>query len=288
MNSAKIVDRIFLELEEGLVRPQNLKSHHLGQASVLKAIKECSSAADLQNVTMALSWCADWWGSEAMVLSKSDMNKALSRLGAFSDAWWLYYRVGGSLNSYPELQNHAILFLALNQAERVEYMFPRLEPSHPSKRFQYPGEEWVLQYPLEFYCRCLWAYYNHDSPDEADIVQCGVYSAIFDHWESPDELAAAIYSACDYHLARTGDPKGYDIYEFNLSQWQLLPIEILALRSVREKLGLPMPEVDHPLLNTPLVKNLPRVFPEVHEELLEKVKAVVAKFHQDPTSMPQP
>jgi hypothetical protein len=49
-----------------------------------------------------------------------------------------------------------------------------------------------------------------------------------------------------------------------------------------------MPEVDHPLLNTPLVKNLPRVLPAVHEELLEKVKAVVAKFHQDPTTVSQP
>ena len=214
MESERILRRIFKEREEGVARAQNQNSHKLKVASVLKAIRECTRAADIQNVTMALSWVANWWASEALVLSKSDINKSLAKLGAFAESWWLYYRIGGSLNSYPELHNHALLFLGLNQAKRVEWMFPRLEPSHPSKRFHNPGEDWELAYPLEFYCRCLWAHYNGSKPDNSDIVQSGVYSAIFQNWESPVALAVAIYSACDYHLLRAVDSKDIDIFEF--------------------------------------------------------------------------
>ena len=51
---------------------------------------------------------------------------------------------------------------------------------------------------------------------------------------------------CDYHLANTKDSH---LVEFNTLLWQYFPIEILVLLKERQKIGLPIDGIDHPLLN---------------------------------------
>ena len=51
---------------------------------------------------------------------------------------------------------------------------------------------------------------------------------------------------CDYHLANTKDSH---LVEFNTLLWQYFPIEILVLLKERQKRGLPIDGVSHPLLN---------------------------------------
>lgn len=51
---------------------------------------------------------------------------------------------------------------------------------------------------------------------------------------------------CDYHLEKTKDSH---LVEFNTLLWQYFPIEILVLLKERQKRGLPIDGVSHPLLN---------------------------------------
>ena len=51
---------------------------------------------------------------------------------------------------------------------------------------------------------------------------------------------------CDYHLENTRDSH---LVEFNTLLWQYFPIEILVLLKERQKRGLPIDGIDHPLLN---------------------------------------
>lgn len=61
--------------------------------------------------------------------------------------------------------------------------------------------------------------------------------------------------ACDYHLAQSVDAQEHR--QFVWAPYDLFPVDILAIARVREKQGLPMPEVDHPLMQTPLAKPPP-------------------------------
>ena len=51
---------------------------------------------------------------------------------------------------------------------------------------------------------------------------------------------------CDYHLANTKDSH---LVEFNTLLWQYFPIEILVLLKERQKRGLPIDGISHPLLD---------------------------------------
>jgi hypothetical protein len=81
----------------------------------------------------------------------------------------------------------------------------------------------------------------------------GIYEAIFDSWNKPTDLAKAIHAACEHHLEGVGLKDNVGEFE----HLELVPVEVAALRAVREKEGLELPEVDHPLLQTPLA-NIPR------------------------------
>ena len=64
--------------------------------------------------------------------------------------------------------------------------------------------------------------------------------------EDVDVFRETIISMCDYHLANTKDSH---LVEFNTLLWQYFPIEILVLLKERQKRGLPIDGLSHPLLD---------------------------------------
>ena len=64
--------------------------------------------------------------------------------------------------------------------------------------------------------------------------------------EDVDVFRETIISMCDYHLANTKDSH---LVEFNTLLWQYFPIEILVLLKERQKRGLPIDGLNHPLLD---------------------------------------
>lgn len=64
--------------------------------------------------------------------------------------------------------------------------------------------------------------------------------------EDVDVFRETILSMCDYHLANTKDSH---LVDFNTLLWQYFPIEILVLLKERQKRGLPIDGLSHPLLD---------------------------------------
>jgi|GEM_PF-3087338 len=126
--------------------------------------------------------------------------------------------------------------------------------------------------PFMFKLYCLWVgqevTFRDDVPDPL-----GPYQSLIDAWNDPDEFPKQLLKACDYHCEQTfDDPKGYPA--FTWMPYNVFPVEILAIQRVRRDLGLPTPEIEHPLLESPLA-HPPATLPEVHDELLDKVIAQV-------------
>lgn len=105
------------------------------------------------------------------------------------------------------------------------------------------------------------------------LPQCGVYEGLFKNWDDEEKLSASILEACDYHLSRTEENPAtdYDIPEFEMRPYNVLPVEILALRVLRRNLGISTPWPDHPLLSSVFVKNLPEELPPSDHELIQRV-----------------
>ena len=78
------------------------------------------------------------------------------------------------------------------------------------------------------------------------------------------------------HLEQTLEKAPYPEF-FNIP-FMLFPADILVIGAVRRKLGLSMPEVQHPLLDTPLAKvpasgERPRMGSDpLYEEVLSRAK----------------
>jgi hypothetical protein len=136
--------------------------------------------------------------------------------------------------------------------------------------------------PLCGYMLRLWLVMSGQiTPEEvpAGHPQCGVYEGLFQHWNDPIALERSIIEACDYHVSRSSeDGDGdYDIPEFTLRPYNVIPFEIIAYRNVRKRMGLETSWPAHPLLESPFVKNLPDELPPSDDPLLKEVLEAVRK-----------
>lgn len=71
----------------------------------------------------------------------------------------------------------------------------------------------------------------------------GGYREIFSHWDDQARLGSAMAVVCDEHVRQTV-PRG----AFAESPFDLLPTELMLLRTVWERIGLVVPDVAHPLV----------------------------------------
>ena len=103
------------------------------------------------------------------------------------------------------------------------------------------------------------------------------YHRLLDLWDSPDldEVSEAVLQACDFHTYRTRESTMREIFEFASHEYKIYPVEILAVLRLRQMRGLPLPDLDHPLMNTPLghLQEIPAVAPDpLIDDLLKKLR----------------
>jgi len=90
-------------------------------------------------------------------------------------------------------------------------------------------------------------------PEEFPFVIPDGYQELLQNLtEGPDEIRPAIVKACNFHLSRSKEHTDSETYEFADPVYAIYPVEILMVFRIRQMLGLSNPEVDHPLLNSPL------------------------------------
>jgi hypothetical protein len=110
------------------------------------------------------------------------------------------------------------------------------------------------------------------APKVGDQIE-PVLNFMYDIWDKPDLSGDAelILNFCDYYTHRCKVKQGY---EFNNNWVEMrFPFIILAWFKLRQMRGLPIPEIDHPLLQTnPAAHFIPEQ-PYPKDEVLHKVLA---------------
>lgn len=136
-------------------------------------------------------------------------------------------------------------------------------------------------YPIYQFIFRILADYLNEPPHvlEGEALADPIFNALFALWREPDAdaLVPVYLAACDFHTHRCKPGDKMHFYEFENGLWERTPIEILLLFKLRQLIGLQNPQLDHPLMNTPL-----GVLPEeVAFEPDDLIKRVRARMMQD-------
>jgi hypothetical protein len=87
-------------------------------------------------------------------------------------------------------------------------------------------------------------------------MQKDFYQKILERWRSSNlsDLENYLVKACDFHITRSRENTNKETFEFSNPVYSIYPVEILTVLRLREELNLQLPEIDHPLMKTPLGK----------------------------------
>lgn len=105
------------------------------------------------------------------------------------------------------------------------------------------------------------------------------YQKILMSWKSEGlvELETGLQDACDFHTFRSQTHTQKEFFEFCDPEYRIYPVEILMVSRLRQTLGLSLPQMNHPLMNSPLGRLYDVIdFPE--DPLLERL---ITKFKKD-------
>jgi hypothetical protein len=130
--------------------------------------------------------------------------------------------------------------------------------------------------PVESFIQMLIANYL-DEPlfPEGVFLEDPILVELLKCWRDPDpeKIKAACLAICDYHTYGES---------FNPDTYIYFPIEILLLFKLRQQLGLENPQLDHPIMNTPLGK-LPQETSLQFDDLFSRVRSRMRRDGFDET-----
>jgi hypothetical protein len=133
----------------------------------------------------------------------------------------------------------------------------------------------VPLHPFALHLFARWRGLPLEYPGSAD-TRLAVYRGLLDSWDDDRAFADRLVAAADYHVEQAFDDSDDQTQDFFHPLYRLFPVEILAIKRVREEQGRSMPEIDHPLMQTPLAKP-PKALPPAEDELLKAVSDKVCK-----------
>ena len=168
-------------------------------------------------------------------------------------------RAGGQQLPFSRLHGAwtAMLGLALHD--------PGAEPLYELLRDE-PESTFAEGEPLPLFVRQLLQLHAGQRPTLTPRL--GPYQGVLMHWQSDGRVfAQQLAGLLDLHLEGTRGAGA----AFDDPPCRLYPVEVLAVRAVREWLGLAMPKVEHPLMFTNLGTMLPtRPWPQ--HELVQRLE----------------
>ena len=177
---------------------------------------------------------------------------AAFRLNSLRLNFALWTRLGDQPGFGPEISNaaNAFCFALANNLPEWRPLFAEMI-NEVDRNPDFVGERYWKGCNFEPFSLQLSQINARTEMDLSSIPsEWGMYADILTHWHSPELLAQAMVAACDYHcqnMTGMGGRKGR-YPEFRNPPFDLIPWEILAIQQVRKRLGLPTPELDHPLL----------------------------------------
>ncbi len=128
--------------------------------------------------------------------------------------------------------------------------------------------------PLQPFMARLYCVWKKAKPDEGRFAasKLGAYREVLDAWRDEGALAAALVRACDYHARQAR--RDEVVSEFAYFPANVFPAEILAIYRVRRDLRLHTPDLQHPILTTPLGRP-PASIPPTPDDVLDRLMTAV-------------
>lgn len=162
------------------------------------------------------------------------------------------------------------LAMGLGEKDAATWLGERLLKSVSDGALGQWGLSHLPGFMARLYCRLI----AQQAPIAISVVsaQPDPYQGILDCWTDGD-LSEAIELSCDYHVQASRDTVDGGVGDFARYPFNILPVEIWALRAVRRALGQATPDVRHPLLAPPLDR-VPDQIPTVEHELLKRAGAL--------------
>jgi hypothetical protein len=79
-------------------------------------------------------------------------------------------------------------------------------------------------------------------------LQKGPYGELVRRWDDDKEFASSLNAVCDYHCEAMQDDGEGRYPEFDHPPFDLIPWEVLLILRIREREGMAMPSLEHPLI----------------------------------------
>lgn len=122
----------------------------------------------------------------------------------------------------------------------------------------------------------LWLTWQHTEPEghlaqRLGAMDYGIFQSIFDGWNDESIMAEAMREVADTHAfsAVNASNMNVEVYGGMVGWLAEFPAEILFLNVVRRDLCLPIPDVRHPMLDSPLARTPLDDFTSGYDEFLE-------------------
>ena len=163
------------------------------------------------------------------------------------------------------------LAMALQDHDAINWLGGRFAKSVDDGAFGKWGLSHLPPFILGLYGKYAGQHQSEPALGELDVP--GPYAPVFESWLDEEKLPKAVERICDFHVERSEDRTDESVAEFSRYPFNILPVEVYAIRAVRLRDGLAMVPVNHPLLQEPL-HEVPEGVPVVNDELLERVKSI--------------
>lgn len=171
----------------------------------------------------------------------------------------------------PLLLCHAVAF---REDAFADWLGRRMIADLTEKTGKYSNWEGARFEPFALKLFGLWRGVSVDF-HATPVKSIGVYQEVLDDWDNDKRLKELFPKILDHHWELT-ELTGKEPASFDRAPYSVMPVEIFAIRRIRNEMGLEMPEFDHPLMQTPLATP-PARLPEFRDDLLDQVIARARK-----------
>ena len=167
-----------------------------------------------------------------------------------------------------------LMCMAIGTWEEADWMARRLSQGRSDGSIV--GWDYSLSVP---YLIIALHRYLEGRTDVGDL-ELGVYKSVFEHWDDMEGLKKTLLDLADYHVDNIRGLTKTRVGEFSGPPVDIFPAEMVAIRRVRERLGLETPAIDHPLMQTPFA-DPPRDILSESDDLLDRALAKVRTIIPD-------
>lgn len=252
-----------------------------------KLTATASTEGECRVLGATLSYMAIWYAHEGVLSVAQGKPEGWAELRRSAHHFFWHIRI--SCRSYDRLKNKfsacftptlsriaecGLPCMALGSWEEADWLARRLFQSRSDGSIG--PWEWPLAVP-----RLIIALHRYfEGRTDVDDLELGVYKSVFEHWDDPGKLQKTLLELADYHVDNIRGLTKTRVGEFGDSPVNIFPAELVAIRRVRERLGLETPAIDHPLMQTPFA-DPPRDIPLEPDDLLDRALAKVRTFIPD-------